>query len=206
MTASKNVDQTIAQLKGAHREHDDGAEAQGYIAPGGETLATPGDEEAPFQKTPPFPEPAQQWTSDIALLESIYTTLDEVDVTNYRTITVYIELVVPTPGDEVGQSQLSLIAETLAIDDLGDSAWYVSGLVDSVVTQVTPQPPFGYVFGSREFLPAEFRTATFTGPVTVRLKLVFEVSDAIAFRISVLELTADASGQNTFSAKYSRAL
>lgn len=181
---SRNTNDTRSQLEQLDRGRSNSAEqVNGYEIGTGEPRAWPGDEDAPFVKTPPFTEEPQLWLPATTLSTSAYGLTDPIDVEDFRLLQVLFEL----QWDGVAESdcQLSILAEHLAASVLDPpEQWYVTGVVDPTVSYVNPFG-IGDGYGSRVFAPSEFRTPVFTAAAlrTQRFALQFDVTNAKAFRL-----------------------
>lgn len=213
---ASNITETRRELDQRFRDksRDGSGLIVAYEDEAGEPRDVPGDEESAWLKHPPFTEvDAQVYVRELLLPFAAYSTLEPIDVRQYRLLNFYLTYVVPAAGPANGMGRLSIIPEKRALDPrTGDQQWYTTAVVSPAITLLTPpSPPFNTLTGavaSRDFFPAEFRwpSATIAGPVTLRVQLTFEVSDAYAFRLNVLELEEASAGENTFAAAFSRSL
>ena len=217
--ASSNTRETRKALQQRYRDRR-GASGiiSAYEDQSGFPRDTSGDEEGPWVKAPPFTEDPQRWIEPFLLPSAdagaAYVTLPPVDVKQYRFLAVYITYTIPVAGappPPQGVGQLSLVPEMRSLGDANQEAWYTTSMVDLAFTPTTLNPPFSPIpFASRTFFPSELRwPAAAVGPVavtplTMRTRLLFDVSDAEAFRLNVQELNEDSNLENTFSALYAR--
>lgn len=187
-----------------------------YEDQGGAPRDVQGDEEAPWHKAPPFTEDPQIWLRPTALASNAYLTLEGIDTKQYRLLAIYVTYLIPQAQvPPAGVGQLSIVPEMRSIDPLTrDTQWYTLSMVDlAFVTTNTLVTPFAAItpggFATQNFFPTEFRwPAAPLGPVgaatTLRTRLIFDVSDAEAFRLNLAEVNAGSAGENSASLAYAR--
>jgi len=201
---SKNDDDTRLSLEQIDKSRKSSA-VSGYALPGGQPQAVPGDEDAPFVKSPPFPESPVVWVPPTALAAT-YTISSPVDVEDWRLLKVYIEMLWPANSN----SQIAMLPETLGPQQLGATSlsqqeWYSAGVVDPTITYLQPNG-FGNNYGARTFSQSMLVSPVLAaGAATraARFTLVFDVSDATQFRLQLAQLT-QGQASATFALAYQR--
>lgn len=215
--AASNTRETRKELGQRYHERRSGSGVpMGYEDEAGTPLDVSGDIEAPYFKVPPFTEDPQLWQAPVLVPAAEYLPLPQIDTKQYRLLALYLTYTIPAVGAPVppeGVGQLSLVPEVRSLDAVTrDLQWYTMAFINPAITVTTLNAPFVPLtagFGSRNFLPSEFRwPAAAIGPVAaatvLRTRLVFDVSDIEAIRFNINELNEDSGLQNTFAAMYAR--
>jgi len=139
---------------------------QGYVAPGG-TREVPGDGDAPFSKSPPFPGLRDLLLSDTLPVLS-YVETEEFDVERARLLTIWLEHVAGA-----ADSIASVIAQ---VRQLPGDEWFSIGVINGTIAPVSLTPDASTcIFGSRDAYPAEFRTPAMPAGNVCRMTLTFDV-------------------------------
>jgi hypothetical protein len=181
---------TIRRLAG-----EDSTNQQIAYEDNGATRNVQGDEEAPWVKVPPFTEspPEPYITSEQLPSSNAYVVLPEIDVSDSRLLTLYVDYTAASAGND---GQLSIIPQA-SRDDSGDSFFSIP-VIDPTLTLVsctgfTPQ------IGSRNVYPAELRTEALADTVQLVLPLPFDVAPYSRFRFLMAELGAGTAGTITLA-------
>lgn len=184
-----NINRTDADVSSLFRDRRGGV---GYIdVTQGGPQGLSGDGEAPWIKTPPFPSDTKPYVDSLVIPVTApaapYTQLPGIECERFRFIEFYCVYVMAAGG------QLSIIPE--AFDGVN---WSVPVVVGSTVTPIAPTDPRFAPggFGSRTIFPMELQTAVLIAG-TSRFAITFDVASYEAFRLNVIDLTANAG--NTLS-------
>ncbi len=140
----------------------DRGDPQGYAGPVGHALEQRGDEQAPFNKNPPFPSLNDLLVDEEEVEVGIASQVTEpVDVEAWRILTLYISY---TPSEDGGL--LSLVPQGLN-EHTGE--FVTLGVVDPTLTEVVP------ALASRTMFLTELRTAPVDTGVPNELAVQFDV-------------------------------
>lgn len=157
----------------------------GYSSKGG-AREVQGDDDAPFQKLPPFPTDRQLLLVDPALPVGAYGASEEFDIEAVRLLTLWVDYTSAEDG-----SILSIVPEVRNAD--GGEPWTPIGAIDAVLTTVV-LPTLSGSYGSRIMQPAEFRSPTVANGQRHRLAVVFDVGPYKQMRFLAGNVAAVADG------------
>lgn len=186
--------QTVAALRLDSRDQAD-TNIAGYVGVDGNTVAIPGDDDAPYAKSPPF-------TTQFAELTGVYTEVGNeiptahdaassripiLPVMPFRTVSVAVEY---TPDAAAEINGFTLIAYAVVPQqqtNLSDALFYPIGFASPTATGVIP-PGFDQTFANRTLQPQVFTFASAADSVgPIRLVYSFDVSAYTLITFTVAE-------------------
>lgn len=177
------INRARSQLSRLRKERRQGGVPAGYAGPGGAARAQQGDDEAPFEKVPPFPTKAQVIWAAPTLINA-YGLSDDFDVESSRKATLLVRY---TPGEN--NSKLSIIPLVFEVgEELGIAMQL--GVVDATLTALTP-PTLSGPWGSRLIYPSEFRTAALPAAVPFQFVLQWDVEPYARMAFLAAEVGAE---------------